>query len=73
MDKLSDKLQAMGDSAYCHAVDLSKRDPCLGEEHKITTGSFTLVNLKALEQVRAEFGRAAGLWEAAKLARDSGS
>ena len=67
--EVADKLHGMGDTAYCRASDLSKRDLCLGEEHKIKTGSFTIENLKALEEVRAEFGRAAGLWEAAKMLR----
>ena len=69
MDDLADKLHDTGDSAYCRACDLSQRDLCLGEEHKIKTGAFTLDNLKALEKVCREFGRADGLWEAAKVVR----
>jgi hypothetical protein len=66
---LADELHGMGDAAYSRACELARRDLCLGEEHKIKTGAFALENLKALEQVRAEFGRANGLWEAAKVAR----
>ena len=62
-------LSGMGDSAYCRGDELSKRDLCLGEEHKLTTHTFTLDNLKALETVRGKFGEATGLWDGAKAIR----
>ena len=70
---LADKLHGMGDAAYCRAAKLAERELCLGEEHKIATGKFTLANLKALEEVRAEFGRSKGLWEAANIIRGTPS
>lgn len=71
INRLADQLLGMGDDAYCRAMKLAERELCLGVEHKISTGSFTLANLKALEEVRAEFGRSKGLWEAANIIRSS--
>lgn len=62
-------LHGRGDSAYVRGYELSKRDLCLGEEAKIASGTFTLANLKALEETRAQFGGADALWEAEKVIR----
>ena len=62
-------LHGMGDSAYCVGISMVKKDLCLGEEHKIKSGTFTLDNLKALEAAREKFGKANGLWDGASAIR----
>lgn len=68
---LVDRLRAMGDSAYARGCDLARGDLCLGAEHKIETGKFTVENLKAHEEVRTAFGRSDAYYYAAKVVAES--
>ena len=59
----------MASALYVEAASMSRADLCLGEEAKISSGKFTLENLKALEAVRAKFGGHYALAEAARRIR----
>lgn len=69
LEEVAVRLVCEANSAYCRASVKSRDDLCKGEKHKIETGKFTLENLRALEAIRADFGAAAALWQAAKTVR----
>ncbi len=59
--------QAMADRAYCNYIEQLRRDECLGWEHKVKTGKFGEVELKAHKKAAEYLGAHRAFSEAAKL------
>lgn len=62
-------IKTLADQAYCHAMDLSEKQECCGEDYKMQIGIFKKPELEAHKAANMEFARHYALYEAYKIVR----
>lgn len=55
-EEIRARILTRANHAYCDYAEMTKRTECLGEEHKMKSGTFGPENLKALEKAHACLG-----------------